>query len=124
MLCWPPSSLDDEFSFVTGEVREVRADRGLTAEVCAFDFQGAKVLPERALSVGDIAAEATGVLGSIVGFAHCQKKSPTPDPSPPLAALAGGGERQRHSPEYHIKAGDCSAKEARRVPSNALCFRP
>jgi hypothetical protein len=38
------------------------------------------------------------VLRAVAAQAHAQAAPPTPDPSPPRAARAGGGETQAHEP--------------------------
>ena len=92
----PAVKLDDEARGVAGEIREVRSDRRLTAEVRACDRQMAQMLPEHALGVGRLVthlpragnARVTVSLGPSL-----LQEPPTPDPSPPLAALAGEGSR-------------------------------
>jgi hypothetical protein len=46
--------LDDDTSFMTGEVSKVRTDRGLSSEVRVIDWQTSQMPPEFAFGIGHI----------------------------------------------------------------------
>jgi hypothetical protein len=92
--------LDDNACMMTGEVREVGADRSLAAKMRAVGLQGSQVLPQLALGVGDFSPQLAGArnarikLSRLIVCGHAAP--PTPDPSPPRFAR-GGGELNRRA---------------------------
>lgn len=51
---------DDEFEVDAGKVGDVRADRELSSEFCAFDLAGAEALPEFAFHCRGVASQFAG----------------------------------------------------------------
>lgn len=51
---------DDELEFDAGKVGDVRADRELSSEFCAFDLAGAEALPEFAFHCRGVASQFAG----------------------------------------------------------------
>jgi hypothetical protein len=90
--------LDHEARAMAGEICEVRTDRCLAAEVGAVHRQMTKVLPQETLGVGRLMPHCASARHAQVAFSLARRllqAPPTPDPSPPLASLVWGGEKQR-----------------------------
>ena len=49
--------LDDNFSLMAGEVREVRTDRGLTTEMMLLEWRLAQILPKSLLGFGCVTTQ-------------------------------------------------------------------
>ena len=71
--------LDHQARGAAREVGNVRADRELEDEFGAFDLAGAEALPEAVLRVGSRAAEFARYRREAF---FCQRRSPSPQPSP------------------------------------------
>jgi len=88
---------DDDFQLMAGEVREVRTYRRLAAKVMLLERWLAQMLPQLLFGFGCVATQSSSARHAVVGRTlRCLcHPPPTPDPSPPLAALAEGGEQVR-----------------------------
>ena len=89
--------LDDNFSLMAGEVSEVSTDRRLTPKVMLLEWRLAQMLPELLFGFGRIATQSSRAWHAVVNRTlRCLcHPPPTPDPSPPRASRAEGGEQVR-----------------------------
>ncbi|SHG04756.1 hypothetical protein SAMN05444169_0241 [Bradyrhizobium erythrophlei] len=88
---------DDKLQLMAGEVRKVRTDGRLAPKVMWLEWRLSQMLPKLLFSFGRVATQSSSAWHAGVGrtlWCLCHPP-PTPDPSPPLAALAGGGEQIR-----------------------------
>ena len=91
----PTIDLDDDPEPMTGKIGQVRAYRRLATKVVLLEWRLAQMLPEFLFACGGVATQCAGAGHAVVyRTLRCLwHPPPTPDPSPPLATLAGGGEK-------------------------------
>lgn len=85
--------LNDYSRRMTGEVR---TDRRLAPKVMLLEWSLPQMLPELHFGFGRITTQSPGAGHAIVNrtLRSSWHAPPTPDPSPPRATRAGGGEKQ------------------------------
>jgi len=88
-----PVKLDREVGVAAGEVGDMRADRELADEFCAFELAGAEVRPKSSFRVG--AARAKLARNRRQSFFR-QCRAPSPNPLP-AGERAFAGPRQVHA---------------------------
>ena len=88
---------DDKLQLMAGEVRKVRTDGRLAPKVMWLEWRLSQMLPQPLFSFGRVATQSSRARDTVVSRTlRCLcHPPPTPDPSPPLAALAEGGEQIR-----------------------------
>ena len=88
---------DGNLQLMAGEVREVRTDRGLTPKVMLLELWLSQMLPQLFFGFGRVATRGSSAWNAVVNRTlRCLcHPPPTPDPSPPRASRAEGGEQVR-----------------------------
>ena len=85
----------DNFSLMTGEVREVSADRGLAPKVMLLERRLSQMLPKLLFGFACVMTQSSRARHAVVNWTPwclCHPP-PTPDPSPPRASREEGGEQ-------------------------------
>src|SRR5437879_2410426 len=87
--------LDDYPSLMRREVREIGTYGGLAPKVMRLERRLPQMLPQLLLGLGRVATQGPGARHALVdGTLHSLWHAPpSPDPSPPRASRAGGGEQ-------------------------------
>jgi hypothetical protein len=88
---------DNYSELMAGEVGEVRADRRLASKVMLLEGRLPKMLPKPFFSFSRVATQDASARNPLVDGTRRSMwhPPPTPDPSPPRASRAGGGEQVR-----------------------------
>jgi hypothetical protein len=98
LIVLPAIDLDDQASFVAGEVCKVWTDRGLPPEVGAVEWQASKMPPESAFCFRHVATQSACAWNARVDIPWLLTRGHAcpPPPTPPHHSqeLAGGGERR------------------------------
>jgi hypothetical protein len=90
----PTIDLNDNSELVTGEIGEVGTDRRLTPKMVFLKRRLPQTLPEFLFGFGRVTTQRASAGNALVNGTLCSMwhPPPTPDPSPPPASRAGGGE--------------------------------
>ena len=93
----PAIEFDDNLQLMAGEVRKVWTDGRLAPKVMLLERRLSQMLPELLFGFGRVATQRSSFGHAVVSrtLRSLCHPPPTPDPSPPLAALAEGGEQVR-----------------------------
>jgi hypothetical protein len=86
--------LNDNSELVAGEIGEAGTDRRLTPKMVFLKRRLPQMLPELLFGLGRVTAQGTSARHAPVNrtLRSLWHPPPTPDPSPPRASRAGGGE--------------------------------
>jgi hypothetical protein len=87
--------LNDDFGLMRCEVGEIRTYRRLAPKVMRLERGLPQMLPELLFGLGRVTSQSPGAWHTFVNsrLRSSWHAPPTPDPSPPRASRAGGGEQ-------------------------------
>jgi hypothetical protein len=93
----PAIDFDDNLGVMAGEVGEISTDRGLTSKVMLVERRLSQMLPELLFGFGCVTSQNSRTRHAVIDRTQCSlcHPPPTPDPSPPRASRAEGGEQVR-----------------------------
>jgi hypothetical protein len=116
----PTVKLNDELELVAREITEIAADGRLSAEVMDLERRLTQMMPEYFLDIGRIATKPARAPNTFIDRTWLwTRHSPHPNPSPPLASLAGGGAKNCPSDQHSASGMPRHMPRAHRIASLA-----